>query len=78
MPDKESEMFVLARDKRGRNASEESYLQFPERARAHQLRGISMVSHFLNVEQMCRDVRRAAREGERDRERKSDRATEKA
>jgi len=32
--------------------------QFPERARTHQLRGISTVSHFLNVGQMCRDVRR--------------------
>lgn len=37
--------------------------QFPERARTHQLRGISTVSHFLNVGQMCRDVRRRTVEG---------------
>lgn len=37
--------------------------QFPERARTHQLRGISTGSHFLNVGQMCRDVRRRTVEG---------------
>jgi len=37
--------------------------QFPEHARTHQLRGISTVSHFLNVGQMCRDVRRRTVEG---------------
>ncbi|TGZ50150.1 Uncharacterized protein DBV15_03632 [Temnothorax longispinosus] len=37
--------------------------KFPERARTHQLRGISTVSHFLNVGQMCRDVRRRTVEG---------------
>lgn len=37
--------------------------QFPERARVHQLHGISTVSHFLNVGQMCRDVRRRTVEG---------------
>ena len=38
-----------------------TFHQFPECARTHQLRGISMVSHFFNVEQMCRDVRREAK-----------------
>lgn len=48
-----------------------TFHQFPECARTHQLRGISMVSHSFNVEQMCRDVRREAKT------RKRRRATER-
>lgn len=50
-----------------------TFHQYPECARTHQLRGISMVSHFFNVEQMCRDVRREAKTRARERGKVSER-----